>query len=203
MKKLLIIIGFVFLISTVFSKNWIVINNGFAFSPVALTINLGDTVTFELASSHNALEVSQTTWDANANNPITGFTTPLGGTMILPEQLTLGTHYYICEFHAAIGMKGSITVEDATGIEIKNAKTSFSVYPNPSDGLFHFSFVGTTNASEFIKLVVLDMLGQKVLEMNYISSSIYQFNLSGYPKGVYFVRVHSKKSSFDQKIVVQ
>jgi plastocyanin len=55
-----------------------ILNSGFSFSPSTLTINLGDTVKFVLASIHNAREVSQTTWNANGTTSNGGFETPFG-----------------------------------------------------------------------------------------------------------------------------
>jgi plastocyanin len=204
MKKFMILMSALYLSFTAYPKNWIISNDGFTFNPAALTIQLGDTVTFQLASIHNALEVDKTTWDANANDPVTGFTTPNGGGMILPAQLPVGTHYYVCEFHASSGMKGTITVEQTTGIEKGQTQPAFKVYPNPSNGLFYFSFTGDTNPGTPIELVVFDILGQKVLQITDVTQqSNQQFNLSAFPKGVYFARFSSSGINFNQKIVVQ
>ncbi len=189
---------------TAYPKNWIITNDGFTFSPAAITIQLGDTVTFQLASIHNALEVDKTTWDANANDPVTGFTTPNGGGMILPAQLPVGTHYYVCEFHASSGMKGTITVEQTTGIEKGQTQTTFNVYPNPSNGLFYFSYAVNVNPGIPIELAVFDILGQRVLQITDVTQqSNQQFNLSAFPKGVYFARFSSLEFSFDQKLVIK
>ncbi|MGE4290295.1 MAG: T9SS type A sorting domain-containing protein [Salinivirgaceae bacterium] len=204
MKKLVLILGTLFLSLMAFPKNWIITNDGFSFSPTALTIQLGDTVTFQLASIHNALEVDKTAWDANANDPVTGFTTPNGGGMVLPAQLSVGTHYYVCEFHASSGMKGTITVEQTTGIQGKQTPSAVKVYPNPSDGLFYFSFASDASRGLPIQLEVFDILGQKVLQINEVNQeSNRQFDLSAFPEGVYFARFSSVNFNFDQKIVRQ
>lgn len=196
--------GTLFLSIMAFPKNWIITNDGFSFSPAVLTIQLGDTVTFQLTSVHNALEVDKTTWDANANDPVTGFTTPNGGGMILPAQLPVGTHYYVCEFHASSGMKGTITVEQTTDIQGKQSQSEVKLYPNPSEGLFYFSFASDANRGLTIQLEVFDILGQKVLQISdVIRENHHQFDLSAYPKGVYFARFSSVKFNYDRRIVVQ
>ncbi len=96
---------------TVFTIN----NSGNTFTPANITITFGDTVNFVIAGSHDAREVSQTTYNANGNTALPGgFQTPFGGGMVLPAQLAVGTHYFVCTPHAAFGMKGIITVVSCT-----------------------------------------------------------------------------------------
>lgn len=88
-------------------------NSGTSFSPASLSINLGDTVIFSIASSHNAVEVSQATWNGNGNTPLSGgFSVPFGGGTVVPTST--GTYYYVCSPHASLGMKGTITVTSTT-----------------------------------------------------------------------------------------
>jgi hypothetical protein len=55
--------------------------------------------------------VSQATWNANGTTPLPGgFSVPFGGGMVLPSQLGIGTHYYVCQAHVSFGMKGKIIV---------------------------------------------------------------------------------------------
>lgn len=88
-------------------------NSGTSFSPATLSINLGDTVVFSLDPSHNAVEVSQATWNSNGNTPLSGgFSVSFGGgTVVLTAT---GTYYYVCSPHASLGMKGTITVTSTT-----------------------------------------------------------------------------------------
>ncbi len=83
--------------------------SGFSFAPDTVTIKLGDTIRFTLASIHNAAEVSQSTWNANGNTSNGGFVTQFGADTVIVLQ-TLGTHYFVCQAHAFMGMKGEITV---------------------------------------------------------------------------------------------
>ncbi len=98
-----------------FSTIWTVTNSGFTFSPATITIVFGDTVDFNVTSEHNAAEVSLATWNINDNTPLSGgFQTPFGGGMVFPAQLSVGTHYYVCEAHASMGMKGIVIVQNCT-----------------------------------------------------------------------------------------
>ena len=115
MKLILLSIVFALLTAISFSTTITVINSGYTFSPDTITISVGDTVYFDLASAHNATEVSQSTWNNNGNTALSGgFQTNYGGGLVLPAQLAAGTHYYVCQPHASMGMKGVIIVQGCT-----------------------------------------------------------------------------------------
>ena len=81
------------------------------FDPVDLTIAVGDTVRFEMSNTHNAIEVSQQTYDDRGVDALAGgFQVTFGET----KEVTFteaGTHYYVCTPHVTMGMIGTITVE--------------------------------------------------------------------------------------------
>ena len=88
----------------------IITNAGFSFSPADVTINVGDSVQWQLAGIHDVVEVTQNTWNANGNTPkVGGFSTGFGGGTVTFN--TPGTYFYVCSPHASIGMKGKITVQ--------------------------------------------------------------------------------------------
>ena len=83
---------------------------GNSFVPSTLNCNVGDTIYFELGSSHNAIEVSEANYNANSSNPITnGFAFDYGesGYIVVNEAKT---HYYVCTPHLP-EMKARIIVE--------------------------------------------------------------------------------------------
>jgi plastocyanin len=102
------ILCLLFFSSTATSAIHTIVDSGLSFDPANLTINVGDTVIFSLATMHNAVEVTQNTWNTNGNTPNGGFSTPFGGGTVIFS--TAGTYYYVCSPHAAAGMKGIITV---------------------------------------------------------------------------------------------
>lgn len=81
------------------------------FSPEDLTIAVGDCVNFEMSSTHNAIEVSQDSYDNRDGTPLEGgFQVQFGETaeIFFGEA---GTHYYVCQPHISADMIGTITVE--------------------------------------------------------------------------------------------
>lgn len=117
-------------------------NSGLSFTPSTLTINVGDTVTWNIGGSHNVVEVSQSTWNSNGNTPLTGgFSTPFGGGTVV--FTSTGTHYYVCSPHASSGMKGTITVEQKT---IRTNSLASSVFCEGESLTVPFTITGTFNS---------------------------------------------------------
>jgi plastocyanin len=77
------------------------------FSPSELSINLGDTVYFENLSTHNAVEVSEETYNSYGTASNGGFELYSDGYVVFEE---VGTHYYVCTPHVQMGMKGKIII---------------------------------------------------------------------------------------------
>ncbi len=88
---------------------------GFTFSPDSLRIAVGDTVVFAISGMHNAVEVSHPTWLANDTTSNGGFRVPFGGgSLVLTDT---GVHYYVCQVHVSINMKGRIFVDQAAPVD--------------------------------------------------------------------------------------
>jgi len=168
-------------------------NSGLVFTPSTITINAGDTVIFSLSSTHNASEVSQATWDADGNTALAGgFETPFSGTpeMVLPAQLGVGTHYYVCAAHASLGMKGTIIVQDLpTAIMESRLQTTISVYPNPASNLVK---IKANKGILGARYSVSDQSGNQVLTGT-LTDVITTLNIAPLARGVYFFQVGEKK----------
>jgi plastocyanin len=187
-----------------FSSTFTINNSGTTFTPDAITITVGDNVNFSLGSSHDAIEVSQETYNANGNTPLPGgFSVPFGGGTVPVDKLTAGIHYYVCEPHAEVGMKGRITVLNTTGIAENKLKDGFSIFPNPSSGSFQLKLDNSLSAQKY-DLGIYTVKGEKVYEQ----SDIQQQNSTGIeisdlPKGIYIVKLYGRKENYYRKIVVQ
>lgn len=172
-----------------FATTFTVTDNGFAFSPSTLTINVGDVVNFTLTASHDAVEVSKATWDANGTTSNGGFTVPFGGGSVTFNQA--GTRYYVCIAHASLGMKGQIIVTNVTGLKQDQVVgPSLSVYPNPAGPYFNLKF--NVTGSSAVNIDLLDITGKCV--KNLVSSMyiggewIKSFPSEGLVPGRYFIR---------------
>lgn len=194
MKKYLLA-ALLFLSGTAgFCTTWTVNNAGFTFSPASVTIDAGDSVQFSLASMHNALEVSEETWIAKGNTPLPGgFETAFGGGLVLPLQLSVGTHYYVCSPHASSGMRGIIIVQSLTGVDDLKAGSDFFVYPNPARSIM------TIKANENMigkQFYMTDQSGRKVFDGR-VTSNETQVNIGQLATGTYqVILIDQKKQAY-------
>lgn len=190
MKTRTLLSVFLLLISlTGFSTTFTITNSGFTFNPATINISIGDDVNFVLAGSHNAIEISQATWNANGTTPLPGgFQTAFGGGAVTSSQLTVGTHWYICENHASSGMKGRIIV-GSLGLQENQLLFPITVFPNPAT-----DFITIKSNDEVVdsKYSIVDESGRVVLSGK-LYNSTSSINISQLTNGIYFFQINEKK----------
>jgi plastocyanin len=192
MKKL-IFSFLLFSLGTVsFCTTWTITNVGTTFSPATITIHLGDSVNFALAAIHNAIEVSQSTWDANGTTALPGgFQEPLGGGLVLPSHLAIGTHYYVCQPHASLGMKGIIIVQNNSGIADNKLQAGISVYPNPANNLMTIKAGNDLVGSQYL---ISDQTGRQILNGK-LANEATSVDISQLTPGIYLIQVAGQRRS--------
>ena len=116
-KEILFLSIIIFLSSC--TKNTLEINNnsnaiqitspGMYFSPDTLVANVGDTITFSMTATHNAVEVSKETYLNDGTESNNGFEINYGETknLVLEQEKVF---YYVCQPHVQLNMKGIIIV---------------------------------------------------------------------------------------------
>jgi len=188
-----------------FSTTHIVNNSGFTFSPSSISINLGDTVSFEIASIHFVVEVDQSTWNSNGNTSNGGFQTPDGGGIVVPTQV--GTYYYVCGFHYSLGMKGIITVVAPTGVNdprgtLPQTYELTQNYPNPFNPSTIISY--QLPAESVVRISVVNIQGSEVATLvdgpepgGYHS---IRWSAVNFASGLYFCRMEAT-SRVDPRLV--
>lgn len=119
MKKVALVILTLACFSFVQAESWTIVSFGFGFSPDSITVQYGDTILFQLDSAFNAQEVNQATWMANDSTPVLGFRTSQGGGTV--TGLSAGTHYYVSDSNAYMGMKGRIFVTPAPTVRFRKS----------------------------------------------------------------------------------
>lgn len=81
-----------------------------------------------------------------------------------------------------------------------NSIGEFNVYPNPSNGLFTYSF-----SEPFSKMLieVFDVTGRKVETKNYNASTENTIDLLGLTKGIYLLRIQIDGKNLNKKVVIE
>lgn len=188
---------------TGFCTVWTITNSGNSFSPSSIIINQGDSVRFTITSMHNAVEVDQTTWNANGNTPLTsGFQLGFGGGLLLPFELGAGTHYYVCSIHASFGMKGTITVQSVTSVRETQLPTSISIFPNPVSDLLTIELSNSKTSYQGAIVTIENMFGLMVYK-SYIKNQTLEININDLQNGIYFVKINDGEAILTKKIVIQ
>ena len=178
--------------------------NGFAYSPTALTVHVGDTVTIGGSLSHPLLQVSKATWNANGTAALAGGFGPStkNVTFTVTSQDTI---YYICTAHVQFGMKGKIVVAGLAGIDNQVVPgLSVSLFPNPVSETGTVKFTGNPE-SVTVALFSIDGQLQKDLTPSVVKiggESYVTFDASRMPAGNYFVLATDGRSKAVSKFEV-
>jgi plastocyanin len=193
--------------SAAYAKTHKITSVGFTFTPSTLTVSPGDTIQFVLSTMHDAVQVSEATWNADGNTPNGGFSVPFGGGSIV--LTAVGTHYYVCLPHATFGMKAVITVASPTsvataGYGIPQSCSLSQNYPNPFNPSTTIKYELSTQS--YVSLKVFDVLGREVATlMNGEQSAGYKsvvWNAANVPSGVYFYRLTAGTFTEVKKVVI-
>ena len=146
MKKLLQILIIFFLFNNAYTQ---ITTIGNTFSPDTLNVTVGDTVTFTLGATHNAVGVSQNAWMANNYSQLViggiNIGTGLTGYYI---PTVAQTYYYVCQAHVAMGMKGIIIASSATVPQTYVPDSAFEAYLENNgmgNGIPNDNYVTTSN----------------------------------------------------------
>ena len=75
----------------------------------------------------------------------------------------------------------------------ENSLSNLQVYPNPTKG--EFKVKSGNLKDQPIEISVLDISGKLILSRICADSEEYSFDISGQPKGLYFIRISSEKAS--------
>lgn len=163
-----------------------------AFTPNALTANVGDTVTFVLAAgTHN---VTSTSVPSGAATMSSGTLSTPGQTYVYPITQA-GTYNYTCTFHA--GMNGTINAT-ATGVTEYHANWATTAYPNPFTNKLTMSYSGVESVS------FLNVVGELVKQVTFTSTEgKTEIDFEGLPAGIYFYRTYKEGEVVETKKLIK
>ncbi len=119
-----------------------------------------------------------------------------------PTSLTvMGSNLYF--YGSDLNHGGELWKYDGSNMSIEDMlsnKNVFSIYPNPSSGHFQVRITDEMSAKKTIE--ISNILGLKVYE-NTEPNIHVDIDFSGFPKGIYLVKVFDGQQSSIQKIVIQ
>lgn len=95
----------------------------------------------------------------------------------------------------------SFTTESITGIAENELQTNISIYPNPSNGRFHFIIDGSQFA-ENCNVEIYNMQGKKIYQ-SAITNLKSDIDLSNQANGFYFVKIYNGQTTCTKKMIIQ
>jgi hypothetical protein len=102
------------------------------------------------------------------------------------------------------GVEGikTITVSSCAGIQQNKLNGNISIYPNPATGLLN---VAVKNQARQLNLVLTDVNGREVYNetvQNTQPGLILKMDVSGFARGVYFIKLISDDQLYTEKVVI-
>lgn len=143
------------------------------------TVNTASSFTWEIQPATGWAFVNGT--DANSVNPEIEFYTSGSYSVSLIAETSGGTDTET--------VSNCISVAGTAGINEESAAATFSVYPNPSNGIININLNGAVNQTQ---ISIYNSVGAAVYQVN-PSSELVQIDLSAFSAGMYFVEVRSDK----------
>jgi uncharacterized repeat protein (TIGR01451 family) len=118
--------------------------------------------------------------------------------LILGNSIT-NTAYIYFDFNTAVATNTtSTTVKNPTGLfDVAGNMSMLSIYPNPSNDYISIQY----NLPEKPQVEIFTMQGKSVFRTKADSNSSIKIDVSGFPSGLYFVKVKSEKGILVEKFI--
>ena len=184
-----------------------------------ITLTSPNGTVVELTSDNGASgadNYTNTIFDQEASNPITGGSAPFTGTFIPEGDLSTiygemsGGDWTLTVFDDTSADGGSVNeftldlcVQVSLGIE-ESSFNEFAIFPNPNTGEFIINFNSTS--SRDVNVGVFDIRGRKVLDNFYNNSGgIFSenINLGNVASGMYLVMINDGVNTSTKRIIVE
>jgi len=115
--------------------------------------------------------------------------------------LTANTIYHVRAYASngteiTYGEDVKFTTLISTGVVEKPTDRDFLIFPNPNSGI---AFIYTPESESINCIEVFSIQGKQVLNVDHPQNN--DLDLSGFPNGIYLVKIQSKSGFYNQKIV--
>ncbi len=185
---------------------------------ITASITSPNGTTVELTSVNGANgpgSYSNTVFDQEATNPITGGTSPFAGSYVPEGNLSniygemSGGNWVLTvldNFAVDTGTLNSwslnLCVQGSLGVE-ENELSDFSIFPNPNNGEFTVKF--NSNSGEDIRIDVYDIRGRKVFNSRYVNTTNFNemIRLDDVQAGMYLINVTDGLRTETKKIIIK
>ena len=84
---------------------------------------------------------------------------------------------------------------------VQGTSIEFSVYPNPSNGVFRLNIEEDGDTPYQVQIV--DLIGKEMLNQTVKAQEETTFDLSNAPKGVYFIKITQGREQIIKRVVIR
>ncbi len=175
--------------------------SGFAFSPMAVNVNVGDVIHFiYTGGTHTTTSVSVPAGAATWNAPLDA-----GNASFDYEVTVAGNYAYHCAFHS--NMVGGFAAALPNNIEpvlSSNEAALFAAGVDFNTHSLHVTFDNFNPSNAILKM--LDITGKEVailLDTQLgMGEQVYHFDMNGHISGIYFLRLEQSGKVETRKILL-
>lgn len=179
----------------------VISQNGFAFSPIGLSCNVGDVIRWEWSSgSHTTSSASipqgAAPWDSDLDD----------GTPFFEYNIEIaGTYTYFCALHVNSNMVGAFQASAPATIKTYvNTNRDMTVGMEMGSKTLHIRLDGGESVNGAIKIYdITGKVAATVFEGNFGSEEkLYQYDGNALGRGLYFVRFENGSKVITRKIML-
>ncbi len=163
--------------------------SGFSFTPSNLVINTGDKVVWSNTGGfHNVNGTIETYPDNPESFGNSAQNAPWEYSHIFNVA---GSYDYQCDIHLSGGMTGMITVNTPTFIGDRSTNDSgVLIYPQPAYDYINID-LGSAFSQNTYQMLIFNLLGSKVLQVELFANSINKINISKLPSSTYLYKIQN------------
>ncbi len=177
-----------------FANKLIIQASGTSFTPNTGTIQLGDTVIFQWVdgfhtTTSTAVPTGAASWDEVLSSSATSY-------MYIPT--VAGTYSYKCTPHESMGMTGTFTVTNLTGVGEVSKQDVVQVFPNPASEQLNIKISSAKNFS--YNITTLD--GRIMQQTENAKTDQLLIDVTAYAKGVYLININSEGKRITKKFTI-
>ncbi len=114
------------------------------------------------------------------------------------DQLAIGEYPFVITDSFGCTVIDTITIDMLDAISETNFDNRFSLFPNPAEGAVFISGDGITNQ----ELRLINIHGQEMNIEIQKEENLISLNTTQFQKGIYFVLIQDKKTSFIKKLII-
>lgn len=167
-------------------------------SIMAITITINPAIDISTSTSGSVITSNQTGATYQWIDCINGNAIILGETNASFTATYNGDYAVIVTIGSCSDTSACVNL-NAVGINENYLSKEFSIYPNPSSGLFTLRL---PNVESNAKVEVYSVVGQQIKSKS-ISAQKLEIDLSNYDKGIYFVQIQNGSNTIRERVIKQ